>query len=161
MDRFNRTIDFITKLCDRIAQAGVFVMLLIIFVNILGRKFWKPLYGTFDYVSFMCAIVVAFSIPYCALKKGHTQVELVLERLSERTQGIIDSITGMISLGTFILVTWQCVVYAIDMKRAGELAMTTLLPFYPYIYGIAFGCTLLCVVILVDIIKSVVKAVKR
>jgi len=154
-------MDFITKLCDRIAQAGVFVMLIVIFINILGRQFWKPLYGTFDYVSFICAIVVAFSIPYCALKKGHTQVELLLERLSERVQGIIDSIKGILSLGTFSLVTWQCVVYAIDMKRTGELSMTALLPFYPYLYGIAFGCALLCLVILADLIKSVSKAVKK
>jgi hypothetical protein len=47
------------------------------------------------------------------------------------------------------------------MKRTGELAMTTLLPFYPYIYGIAFGCALLCLVILAQLIKSAVKAVKR
>ena len=161
MDHFNRVIDFITKLCDRIAQAGVFVMLLILFANILGRKFWKPIYGTFDYVSFICAILVAFSIPYCALKKGHTQVELVVERFSERVQGIIGIITDILGLGTFSLVTWQCVVYAIDMKRCGELSMTTLLPFYPYVYGIAFGCALLCLVILADLIKSAVKAVKR
>jgi TRAP-type C4-dicarboxylate transport system permease small subunit len=161
VDHFNRIVGFIAKLFDRIAQAGVFVMLLILVANILGRKFWKPIYGTFDYVSFICAIVVAFSIPYCALKKGHTQVELVLERFPQRTQGIIDSIIGILSLATFILVTWQCVVYAIDMKRTGELSMTTLLPFYPYIYGIAFGCALLCLVILAQLIKSAVKAVKR
>jgi hypothetical protein len=65
------------------------------------------------------------------------------------------------SLGTFSLVTWQCVVYAIDMKRTGELSMTALLPFYPYLYGIAFGCALLCLVILADLIKSVSKAVKK
>jgi hypothetical protein len=58
-------------------------------------------------------------------------------------------------------VTWQCVVYAIDMKRAGELSMTTLLPFYPYVYGIAFGCGLLCLVILTHLIESVAKTVKR
>jgi TRAP-type C4-dicarboxylate transport system permease small subunit len=104
--------------------------------------------------------VVAFSIPYCALRKGHTQVELVLERFSRRVQAIIDSIIGIISLGTFSLVTWQCVVYAIDMKRTGELSMTALLPFYPYIYGIAFGCALLCLVILAGLIKSL-KAVKK
>jgi TRAP-type C4-dicarboxylate transport system permease small subunit len=160
MDTFNRIVSFLAKFCDRIAQAGVFLMLLILIVNILGRKLWKPIYGTFDYVSFICAILVAFSIPYCALKKGHTQVELVLEHFSQRVQGIIDAFTGILSLGIFSLITWQCVVYAIDMKRTGELSMTTLLPFYPYIYGIAFGCGLLCLVILADIIKSAVKAVR-
>ena len=160
MDYFNRIVNFFTKFCDWIAQAAVVAMLLLLIGNILGRKVWKPIYGTFDFVSFINTILVAFAIPYCALKKGHTQVELVLERFSQRVQGIIDGITGILSLGIFSLITWQCVVFAIDMKRSGELAMTTLLPFYPYIYGIAFGCALLCLVILADLIKSAAKAVR-
>ena len=160
MDYFNRIVSLLTKFCDRIAQAGVFAMLLIIFSNILGRKIWKPIYGTYDYVGFIGAILVAFAIPFCALEKGHIEVELLVERFSKRVQGIVGSITGFLSLGIFSLVTWQCVVFANDMRRTGELSMTMQTPFYPYIYAIAFGCGLLCLVILVDIIKSLVKAVK-
>jgi TRAP-type C4-dicarboxylate transport system permease small subunit len=160
MDDFNRIVDFFAKSCDRIAQVGVFVMLLLLVVDVLGRKLWKPIYGTYDYVSFINAILVAFSIPYCALKRGHTHVEAVVERFSERVQGIVGGITGIFSLGIFLLVTWQCIVLANDMRRAGEVSMTALVPFYPYIYGIAFGCALLCLVILADLIQSAVKAVK-
>jgi TRAP-type C4-dicarboxylate transport system permease small subunit len=157
---FDRFIHLLTKFCDRIAQAGVFAMLLLLVGNILGRKVWKPIYGTFDFVSFINTILVAFAIPYCALKGGHTQVEMVVERFSQRVQGIIGGIVGILGLGIFSLITWQCVVFAIDMKRSGELSMTALVPFYPYVYGIAFGCALLCLVILADLIKSAVKAVE-
>lgn len=160
MDYFNRIINLLTKYCDRIAQAAVVAMLLLLVVDVLGRKLWKPIYGTFDFVSFINAILVAFSIPYCALKRGHTQVELVVERFSQRVQGIISGITGILGLGIFSLVTWQCVVLAIDMRRAGETSMTSLVPFYPYIYAVAFGCALLCLVILADLIQSAVKAVR-
>lgn len=161
MDYFYRILKFLTRLCDRIAQVGVFAMLLIVFSNILGRMIWKPIYGTYDYVSFISAILVAFAIAYCALQKGHIQVELLVARFPERVQGIVGSITGFLSLGIFSLITWQCVVFAKDMRRTGELTMTMQIPFYPYIYAIAFGCGLLCLVILVDIIKSLVQAVKR
>lgn len=157
---FDRIVSLLTKFCDRIAQAGVFAMLILIIGNVLGRKIWKPIYGTFDYICFIGAILIAFAIPYCAMQRGHIQVELVVARFSERIQGIIGSITGILSLGIFSLITWQCVVLANDMRRAGELSMTSLTPFYPYIYAIAFGCALLCLVILVDLIKSLVKAVK-
>jgi len=160
MDLFERIVRLLSKFCDRIAQAGIFAMLLLVVGNILGRKVWKPIYGTFDFVGFISAILVTFAIPYCAMQRGHTQVELVVERFSERVQGIIGSIIGILSLGIFSLVTWQCIVLANDMRRAGELSMTALIPFYPYIYGIAFGCALLCLVILFDLIKSVVKAVR-
>jgi TRAP-type C4-dicarboxylate transport system permease small subunit len=160
MGYFYRILGSFTKFCDRIAQAAVVVMLLLIVVDVLGRKLWKPVYGSYDYVSFINAILVSFSISYCALKKGHTHVEAVVEHFSERVQGIIGGITSILGLGIFLLVTWQCIVLANDMRRAGEVSMTALVPFYPYIYGIAFGCSLLCLVIFADLIQSAVKAVK-
>jgi TRAP-type C4-dicarboxylate transport system permease small subunit len=150
----------VSKVCDKIAQAGLFAMLLLTTSNILLRKFGKPIYGAYDYVCFLSAIVVAFAIANCAVRRGHTQVELLVARFSRRAQGVVDSIMGILSLGIFSLITWQSIVLANDMRRAGETSMTSLEPFYPYIYAVAFGCALLCLVILVDLMKSVVKAVK-
>jgi TRAP-type C4-dicarboxylate transport system permease small subunit len=153
-------VRWVSKVCDRIAQAGLFAMLLVTTSNILLRKFGKPIYGAYDYVCFLSTIVVAFAIANCAVKRGHTQVELLVARFSRRAQGIVDSITGILSLGIFSLITWQSIALGNDMRRAGEVSMTSLEPFYPYIYAIAFGCALLCLVILVDLMKSVLKAVK-
>jgi TRAP-type C4-dicarboxylate transport system permease small subunit len=157
---FERVIRLLSKFCDQIAQAGVFAMFLLIFGNILLRQVWKPIYGTYDYICFIAASVVAFALANCAVHRGHTQVELLVQYFPQRAQGIIGSITGILSLGIFSLITWQCIALANDMRRAGELSMTSLVPFYPYIYAIAFGCALLCLVILVDLIQSLVKAVK-
>jgi TRAP-type C4-dicarboxylate transport system permease small subunit len=157
---FESIVRWVSKVCDKIAQAGLFAMLLLATSNILLRKFGKPIYGAYDYVCFISTIVVAFSIAHCAVQRGHTQVELVVARFSRRAQGIVDSITGLLSLGIFFLITWQSISFGNDMRRAGELSMTSLEPFYPYIYAIAFGCALLCLVILVNVMNSVVKAVK-
>lgn len=153
-------VSWVSKVCDKIAQAGLFAMLLLTTSNIVLRKFGKPIYGAYDYVCFISTIVVAFAIAHCAVKKGHTQVELLVARFPRRVQGVVDSITGILSFGIFSLITWQSIALGNDMRRAGELSMTSLEPFYPYIYAIAFGCALLCLVILVDVMKSVVKAVK-
>lgn len=157
---FDRVVRLLSKFCDQIAQAGVFAMFLLIVGNVLLRKVWKPIYGTYDYVCFIAAIMVAFALANCAVERGHIQVELLVAQFSQRAQGIIGSLTGILSLGIFSLITWQCIVLANDMRLAGELSMTSLVPFYPYIYAVAFGCGLLCLVILVDLIKSLVKAVK-
>lgn len=157
---FDRFVRLVSQYCDRVAQFGVFAMMLLAVVNILLRIVWRPITGTYDFVSFIGATLVAFALAYCAVQKGHIQVELAVARFPKRVQGIIDSITGILSLGIFAVVTWRCVVFANDMWRHGELSMTSLLPFYPYIYGIAFGCGLLCLVILVDLMHSLGKAVK-
>jgi TRAP-type C4-dicarboxylate transport system permease small subunit len=160
VELFDRIVRWLSKFCDQIAQVGLFAMFLLIAINILLRKLWKPIFGTYDYACFLSAIVVAFAMAHCAVQKGHTQVDLFVARFSQRAQGVIGSITGILSLGLFSLITWQCIALANDIRRAGEVSMTSLLPFYPYIYAVAFGCALLSLVILVDFIKSLVKAVK-
>ena len=135
-------------------------MMLLVVGNILLRVVWRPIFGTYDIVGFIGAILVAFAIAYCAVQRGHIAVELVVTRFPKRVQGIIGSITGIFSLGIFGLITWQCLVLANDMWRLGELSMSAHMPFYPYIYGVAFGCALLCLVILVDLGKSLAEAVK-
>jgi TRAP-type C4-dicarboxylate transport system permease small subunit len=157
---FERAVHAVAKICDRIAQAAVVAMLLLVVGNILLRIVWKPILGTYDLAGFIGAILIAFAIGYCALQRGHIQVELLVARLPERVQGIIDSITGILSLGIFSLITWQCNLLANHIRRVGEVSMSAHISYYPYIYGVAFGCGLLCMVILVDLIKSLVKVMK-
>lgn len=156
MNLFFRSVQRITKFCDKISQMGVLLMLILVVGNIIGRRIWKPIFGVYDYVSYIGVIIVAFSIAYCAQQKAHTQVELFMARFSKKTQSIIDFFTNLMSLGLFMITCWQLVVFGNDMRKAGELSMTSLTPFYPFIYAIAIGCALLCLVIITDIIKSLI-----
>jgi len=161
MAQLERVVNLLTYVCDRIAQGAVVAMMVLVVGNILLRIIWKPVFGTYDVVGFIGAILVAFAIAYCAVKKGHIAVEIMVTRFSQRVQGIIGSITGILGLGIFALVTWQCLVLGNNMWRLGELSMSAHMPFYPYIYGVGFGCALLCLVILIDLGKSLAKVVKR
>lgn len=155
MNLFFRLVHAITKFCDKIAQISVLLMLVLVVGNIIGRRIWKPIFGVYDYVSYIGVIIVSFSIAYCAQQKAHTQVELFMARFSKKTQNIIDFFTNLMSLGIFIIACWQLVVFGNDMRKAGELSMTSLTPFYPFIFATAIGCALLCLVIICDIIKSI------
>jgi TRAP-type C4-dicarboxylate transport system permease small subunit len=157
---FERFVNILTKYCDRIAQAAVMAMMLLVAGDITLRVMWRPIPGTYDVVGFIGAVLVSFSIAYCAVKKGHIFVELVVARFPQRAQAIVDIFTGVLSLAIFALITWQCLILAKDMWKVGQVSMSALIPFYPYIYGVAFGCALLCLVILVDLGRSLTEAVK-
>ena len=161
MAYFDRFIHSLTRVCDRIAQCAVVAMMLIVVGNILLRIFWRPIYGTYDVVMVLGSIVVAFALGYCAVRRGHIAVEMVVARLPQRVQAIIDSITGILSLGIFAIIAWQCWVYGTDMWHRGEVSMSVYIPLHPFIYGVSFGCTLLCMVVLVDLIKALYKAVGK
>ncbi|MBI5443999.1 MAG: TRAP transporter small permease [Deltaproteobacteria bacterium] len=160
MDSLQNSVRAFCRLCDWIARAGVFAMLVLVVVSVALRKLGMPLYGAYDYVGFLGALTVAFALAHCAVERGHTQVEMLVERLPRRAQGVIDSLAGVLALALFAVVTWQCLALAEDMRRSGEVSMTAQVPFYPYIYGVAFGFALLCVVILLQCVNSLGKAVK-
>lgn len=135
-------------------------MLLLVVVSIIARMFGKPISGSYDYVGFILALTVSLSLAHCAFKKGHTQVDMFVNRLFSRTAAVVDSCTGLLSLAFFSVVTWQCLSLAGDIRRAGEVSMTALAVFYPYIYGMAFGCGLLTLAIFFELLGSIGKAVK-
>jgi TRAP-type C4-dicarboxylate transport system permease small subunit len=161
MAYFERVIHALTRVCNGLAQCAAVAMMLIVVGNIVSRIIWRPIYFTYDVVMILGSIVVAFALGYCAIQRGHIAVEIVMERFSQRVQAIVDSITGILGVGIFAIVAWQCLVYGTDMRRCGEVSMSVYIPLYPFIYGVGFGCALLCLVTLVDLIKALDKAVSK
>jgi TRAP-type C4-dicarboxylate transport system permease small subunit len=161
VDYFDRVIHLFSRVCDRIAQCAVVAMMLIVVGNVVLRLFWRPIYGTYDVVMLLGSITVAFALGYCAVRRGHIAVEIVMERFPPRVQAIIDSITGILSVGIFAIVAWQCGVYGTDMWHRGEVTMSVYIPVHPFIYGVGFGCAVLCAVAIADFIKAVSKAVSK
>jgi len=158
---FEKSIRAVSQVCDRVAQLAVVAMMLIAVGNIVLRVIWRPVYGTYDMITVVGSIAVAFALAYCAVRGGHIAVEIIVQRLPLMAQAVIGSITGILSLGIFAIITWQLWLYGTDMWRVGNVTMSIYIPFYPFIYGVSFGCGVLLLVILVDLIKSVAKAVGK
>ena len=161
MAHFEKFVHSLSRVCNRVAQFAVAAMMLIVVGNILLRVFWRPIYGTYDVVMLLGSILVAFALGYCAVQRGHIAVELVIALLPKRVQAIIDSFTGILTVGMFAIIAWQCWVYGTDMRRVGEVTMSVYIPVYPFIYGVSFGIAVLCMVSLVDLFKALDKAVKK
>lgn len=155
-----RIVHRLSDALDRVAQAGVLLMMLLAAGNVLLRSVGRPIVGTYDYVSFAGAMVATLALARCGLQKGHIEVELFVTRLPVRVQRAIAILTGLLSLATFILVTWQLVRLAGSLRLRGELSMTSLLPFYPYVFGMAVGTALLCLVLLLELLKSCTKGAR-
>ena len=160
MARFENILNILTKSGYRVSQFCVLTMMTILVVNIILRKVWHPITGTYDFVSFMAAVLAGFAIGYVASVKGHVAVELFIDRLPERVQLIIAIVAGVLSLGVFSLVSWQSAIYGRNTWVSGEFSMTAYAPFYPFIFAVSLGVAVLCLVILLDIVKAIIKVVK-
>ena len=161
-DSLNRVVRPVSGALHSVGVGVLALMMLLTASDVTLRYvFNKPIVGSFDLTEYMMAIVVAFSLAYCAVMKGHVRVELVVSRFSERAQAIIDTITGLLGLGLFSLITWQCCVY-IKVLFASKLASSVLLiPAFPFVGVVAFGSALLTLVLLVDFLDFLSQAVRR
>lgn len=155
---------FVTKLSqilDRIAGWVLVATMVLVVGNIILRLFKRPIEGTYEWVGFLTTLVTGLAVAYCAVHNGHIAITFLTERLSSRTQAVIDFVIGLISLGFLILVSWQLAGYATTMIGSGEVALTTRVPFYPFIYLAAFGFLIYCLVVLVNLGEAVRKVVRK
>lgn len=138
---------------NKVASAALVVMMLLSCADIFMRYlFSKPITGTYDVVSLMGAVLASFAMPYTMLKKGHVAVEILVQALSRGKQLVIETFTHLLGISLFIVLVWQAVLLARDMKAAGEVTPTLLVPFYPIVYCMALCFLALSLAILVNLL---------
>ena len=132
-------------------------MMLLTCVDVVGRAFGNPIFGSVEIVGFMATLAVVMAMPYTHQVQGHIGVEIVVRLFSERTQTIVDICTGFVSLILFAVVTWRMAVYANTMKASGEVSMNLELPEHLVIYVTAVCLLIFTLIILQDLINNIRK----
>ena len=142
------------KYFNAIAGVAIIIMMLLSVADVVLRLFGKPIPGAYELVGFLGTIVVSFALGFTSLEKGHIAVELLYRKLPQRTQLAIETFTNFISFLIFGLIAYQSFIYALDIRKSGEVSPTLQMPIYPFIFGMALGFGLLCLILIADTIKS-------
>ncbi len=133
-----KVLDKFSDFLKMIGEAALVGMMLLTVVDVIGRFFKYPIFGSVELVGFFATIIVAAALPYTYKMDGHVGVEILVRLLSKKTQLTIDIITRVISLALFCLITWQMFLYASDIKHSGEVSMNIEFPRYLIICLLAF-----------------------
>ena len=158
----NRRFSRLIRSVHSVGVAIIAVIMLLTVVDVVGRyAFSRPVGGSYELTEFMMAILVSFGIAYTALEKGHIGVDLVIGRLSPKSQEIILIITRLLSLVLFVLIGWQSALQARVYWVTHATSSVLLVPIFPFVYVFVFGCALLCLVLLKDFIESIFSLYKR
>ena len=152
MNVISKSFDWVLDKLKIVGAACLVGMTLLTCVDVVGRFFGHPVFGSVELVGFMATLAVALALPYTHQVKGHIGVEIVVRLFSERTQAIIDLCTSILSLGLIGIITWRMLVYAGTMKESGEVSMNLELPEYIIIYIVSFCFLIFTLLILKDII---------
>jgi len=114
----------------------------------------KPIPGTYELVCFMGSVAVSFAMAHTSVEKGHVAVSFIVAFFPDRVQAVIETITTCFGLAFFILLAWRSILYAGDLIAMNEVSLTLQLPFYPFVYGVAFSAFAVCLVLLSDLMKN-------
>ncbi len=140
------------KVLGAICLAG---MMALTCVDVVGRYFGHPIFGSVEIVGFLATLAVALALPYTHKERGHIGVEILVRLFSKKTQAIIELVTHSVSLALFTVVTWRMALYARTMQKSGEVSMNLEFPEAIIIYVTAFCFLMFALMILQDIVKSI------
>lgn len=132
-------------------------MTLLTCVDVIGRFFGHPVFGSVELVGFMATLTVALALPYTHQMKGHIGVEILVRLFSQKTQDIIELCTSLVSMLLFALITWRMAVYARTMQMSGEVSMNLELPQHFIIYVTAFCFLMFFLLMVQDVTKLIAK----
>jgi len=147
------------KISDRLnrwatAGAGVILvfMILLTMANIVLRKVWVPVRGTYEMMGFAGAVITALAMGITQKKKEHIHVDILFNRFPAPVRRVLSAVNTGICAVFFAMAGWYVAGKAQTLFATGEVSETLRMVYYPFAYVVAGGCFLLAVMLLMDTI---------
>ncbi len=148
------------KSANWIGAGAIVCMMLVTCLDVVLRFFRCPFPGTYEIVGMLGAVFVSFSLAQTSVEKGHIAVDFLVQKLPEKVQYAVEAANSLTCFVLFSIVSGQCFIYAMDLKKSGEVSMTLQMPVHPFVTGIAIGCAMLGFVLVVEFFKFTNKAMQ-
>ena len=176
LDKFDETIEKISKVFDRIAGWAVFAAMLVVVINVILRKLSglspgfmsffekigisKLLIASYDYVSLLSALIVAFGISYCLVNNAHISIDFIADKMDKKTHGVVTVITSILAFLMMAVFTYKLFEFGTQKLTTNSVTTNAQIPIFIFVYIIALCFALLCFVMLTKIRKNI-KDVKK
>jgi len=150
LDKF---IEVLADIFAKTAQLALFLTMLIIVSNVLIRIWWKPIPGTYEIVELLGALLLSLGVAYCAMKKGHVSVDVIVEQFPARIQNIIDTLSNLIATAFIFAIGREAIRQSNRMMDRGLRTAHLHIPIHPFYFLVAFGIIMLGFVLLLRTIR--------
>lgn len=136
------------------AAAGALIAMMgLVNANVFLRPLGMPIWGVFEVVGFLGALVISFSLIHPTLHGGHLSVELLVTRLPRRAQGVLSVVHRLVGLLVFGLIAWQTARYGYRIWATGQVSGTLKMPLSPILWGVAAAFGISALVLVVDLLN--------
>ena len=160
MDVLDKIVRVLNQVLIYLAGLILASMITLTCANIFLRIVWLPIKGTFELMGYSGAVVMAFALGMTQAKKGHIAVDILVQRFPKWSQRTLTGINCILCTIFFAVVSWQIAKYATTLFRTGEVTETLRIIYYPFTYGVAFGCSVLSLVFFTELLRTLFRKVE-
>ena len=144
---FKALSSVITQKMDKVAGFVLCGLIVLIVINVILRLLGAPIAGTYELTSLFTAIVIGFSLAYCAFNNGHISVTLLIEKLPSRISRMLTYILNSIAVIFWTFVSFRIFVYAAGAAARNEISPLLKMPKHLFVYAVAIGFLMLPIVL--------------
>ena len=150
-----RIIAGIIVLLKWVGSLFLAMMMFLTAVDVACRYlFNSPIAGALELVEYMMAVLIPFSVAYCAFCKSHVAVEFIMDQFPVKFQKLVDTAMNCITLVFLVVIMWQTCLYAVETFESKLTSSVLLIVTYPFVIPIALGMAVFALVIFNDLIKK-------
>ncbi len=129
-------------------------MIVLTLCDVILRNLGHPITGSMEIIQYGGSIVFGFSIPYATWMGAQVLVDLVTQKLAPKNRKRIKAVTRGIGILLFLFVAYNFFLYALDVKRTGELTASFKIPYYPFCFAISLSFLFQSLTIFCDLVKT-------
>ena len=140
LKKFKKVIFSFDNFLGYCACALIFIGMMLVVISVFLR-FTKlgSIPGMTDYLGFLTAITVAFSIPLVEKNRGHIRVELLDAYLPKKVSKTILAVLDLICNLVIALICWRFLLYSADVFKTGMKTWVAFLPYWPSTFVCSIG----------------------
>ena len=129
-------------------------MIVLTLCDVILRNLGHPITGSMEIIQYGGSIVFGFSIPYATWMGAQIVVDLVTGKLGFKNRKRIQAVTRSVGMIMFLFVAYNFFMYALDVKRTGELTASFKIPYYPFCFAISLSFLFQSLTVFCDLIKT-------
>jgi TRAP-type C4-dicarboxylate transport system permease small subunit len=122
--------------------------------------FFGPIIGGQEIAELLMLILIVFGLSYCAFRRGHIRVDLILQHVSKKASLRFDIFAYLLSFIFYFFICWQAVQFGIDNIRDKSVTTILFIPHPPFNFILAIGAGLVALVFLRDLFTSIKEVVE-
>ncbi len=145
-------LDAVTRQLIRISYFISMILLasvtLLTTVDVVGRQFGHAITGAYQMSELSLVWIILFSWPLTEATKAHVNMDIVVSRLSKRTQRRIGFLGDCLALVAFCIIVWQGVVLVKRNFGLNEMIPIVEVFLYPFQIVIPAAAAINCLVLI-------------